>query len=74
VEGHLYRIYDKLRVHSRSELAAALSDPTPALAAAAGPALAEPAFTERPNSLPATLPAAVGHAAPEPARAVSGAR
>jgi len=78
VEGHLYRIYDKLRVHSRSELAAALSDPTPALAAASGSALAEPAFTERPASLPAalpaTLPAAVGHAAPEPARAVSGAR
>ncbi|MGF9663969.1 LuxR C-terminal-related transcriptional regulator [Arthrobacter crystallopoietes] len=70
VEGHLYRIYDKLRVHSRSELAAALREPTPALAAAAGPALAEPAFTERPT----TLPAAVGHATAEPARAVSGAR
>lgn len=36
VEGHLYRIYDKLHVRSRRALAAALSSPAPALAAAVG--------------------------------------
>lgn len=68
VESHLYRIYDKLHVRNRRALAAALSDPAPALAAAvdqAEAALAGPA--------PA-LTAAVGQAAVEPDREVSGAR
>jgi DNA-binding CsgD family transcriptional regulator len=68
VEGHIYRVYDKLHVRSRLALAAALSEPPPEFAAALGQAVA--ALTEL---TPEPVAAASG-AAPEPTPEVSGAR